>query len=257
MYINGRRKLSDIADNLGITVKTLCKHFDALEIDELVKSPLDNRPINLLLNTTFFGREYGYFCFHDTHRIIYFKEVVSESVAELETGLLELKRAGYRFASITLDGRRGFIQKIKKMFPSTPVQMCHFHQKAIVRRYITNKPKTECGQDLKHLMTQLSKGNGQGFIDVFDALSEKHHDFLQEKNQHGKFMHTRLRSAFRSLKTNMPYLFIYQKVSGANIPNTTNQLEGLFAHPKERVKIHREMDLKRKKKAIKFFLSKC
>lgn len=39
--------------------------------------------------------------------------------------------------SITCDGRRGLLGS----FGDIPTQMCHFHQVAIVRRYLTKNPK--------------------------------------------------------------------------------------------------------------------
>jgi len=40
------------------------------------------KPINLLIDTTFFGREYGFLVFHDCQKAICFKEVKTESVKD-------------------------------------------------------------------------------------------------------------------------------------------------------------------------------
>ena len=53
------------------------------------------------------------------------------------------------------------------------------------------------------------------------------------------YTHKRLRSAYRSLRLNLPYLFTYQKYPELNIPNTTNSLDGCFAYLKELVRVHR------------------
>lgn len=187
--------------------------------------------------------------------MVYFEEIITESIAALESCLNVLVAAGYRFASFTLDGKRGFVQLLQKRFPCALVQMCHFHQKAIVRRYITNNPKTACGIDLKKLMRLLSGDEPQDFIDQFFALQEKHKDFLAEKNTAKKYVHTRIRSAIRSIKTNLPYLFVYKEIRQLNIPHTTNHLEGTFSHLKEKISIHRGLSQNRKKNAIKFILS--
>ena len=55
----------------------------------------------------------------------------------------ELVKLGYTILSVTLDGKRG----LYKAFDNTPKQMCHFHQKKIIQRYITMKPKLEAGKD--------------------------------------------------------------------------------------------------------------
>ena len=232
---------------------TLRQKFDALLPVPNIKQPLNN-PVNLLIDATFFGREYGYLCFHDGKRIIHFQEIRTESLAELDAGLDALISVGYRFKSFTLDGKRGFIRRLKQRFKTTPVQMCHFHQKAIIRRYITNNPKTPCGQALKELMFHFGKQDPQEWIDVLFALQEEYKAFLAEKNENGKYVHRRIRAAFRSLKTNLPYLFVYEETPTAQIPHTTNRLEGLFSHLKEKVKLHRGLSENRKKKAIQYIL---
>ena len=208
----------------------------------------------MIIDATFFGREYGYLCFHDGQQIVYAKEIKTETVAELVSGILELKRAGYRFASFTVDGKKGFIRALKRLFPAVPVQMCQFHQQAIIQRYITNKPKTFCGQELKELMKRFCKNDAQKWIDDFYALQERYEGFLSERNENGDFMHGRLRSAFRSIRTNLPYLFVHQEITSTIIPHTTNRIEGCFSHLKEKIKLHRGLRLDRKKKAILFIL---
>ena len=70
------------------------------------------------------------------------------------------------------------------------------------------------------------------------------------------YTHKRLRSAYRSLKSNMPYLFTYQRHPELSIPNTTNTLDGLFAHLKDHVRVHRGIKSDIKDKIILDFLAK-
>lgn len=187
--------------------------------------------------------------------MIYFREIKTEGVKVFRECLRNLQdNLGYRFQSFVLDGRRGFINNLKKLYPGKPIQMCHFHQKAIIRRYITDKPKSKCGQELKELMVNLSTIEPQEFIDKFFALKEKHQLFLRTRNDRNNFKHQAIRSAFASISYHLQYLFTYQEHPLLKIPNTTNDLEGKFAHLKERIKIHRGTTKNRKKKAIEFLL---
>ena len=214
-----------------------------------------SKSINLLIDTTFFGREYGFLVFHDCQKVIYFKEVKTESVKDFREGINTLKAANYRICSITIDGRRGYINNIRKLLGKIPIQMCLFHQKAIIRRYITDKPRSSCGKDLKQLMQLLCKPKShQEFIDQFYRLKDQYHYFLNQRNELGHYKHSALRSVFRSIDSNMLYLFTYSDFKGLNIPPTNNHLEGMFGHIKERVKIHRGLDKNRKKKAVRFLL---
>lgn len=239
---------------LNISIPTLIERFDKLYFPQgLLHRPIS--AINLVIDATFFGRGYGYLCFHDCKHIIWFKEIKTENVAELRQGLIDLKEAGYRFKSVTIDGRKGYYNNIKKILGPVPIQMCLYHQKAIIRRYITDKPKSSCGMELKELMRELCYLPAELFIAKFYSLKEKHKHFLQQRNVTKGFKHQSLRAAFRSLESNLPYLFTYQDIPESTIPTTINHLEGLFAHLKEKIKIHRGLNKKRKKKAICFLLS--
>ena len=117
---------------------------------------------------------------------------------------------------MTVDGRRGYINNIRKLLGNIPVQMCIFHQKAIVRRYITDRPRSEVGMKLRNIMNHLCKSNSpelhQEFIDQFYALKDQYHYILQHKNSEGHYKYSNLRSAFRSIDQNMIYLYFLRHV---------------------------------------------
>jgi hypothetical protein len=207
------------------------------------------------LTQLIFGREYGFLVFHDCHKVIYFKEIKTESVKDFREGINALKAANYIILSITIDGRRGYINNIRKLLGNIPIQMCLFHQKAIIRRYITDKPRSSCGKDLKELMHHLCKSEShQEFIDQFYFLKEKYRYFLLQRNELGFYKHNALRAAFRSIDSNMLYLFTSSDFKGLNIPPTNNHLEGMFGHIKERIKIHLGTYQKSKEKSSEILL---
>jgi hypothetical protein len=210
----------------------------------------DNRHINLVFDTTFFGRSYGILVFRANGRNIYSRIVDGEKIYYIVECLNYLLELGYTFKSFTIDGRKGVIQVLKGLFPNIPIQLCQFHQAMIIRRYTTNNPKTECGIELKELMRDLTKLDKITFAEKFFLLSKKYSLFLKERNENKEFIHKRLRSAFRSLRTNLPHLFTYKNHSSLNIPNTTNSCDGSFSHWKNKVKIHRGLRLDRKEKMI-------
>lgn len=147
------------------------------------------------------------------------------------------------------------INNVRKLLGNIPIQMCLFHQKAIIRRYITDRPRSQYGKDLKELMHLLCKPEEQQeFIDQFYLLTEKYRYVLLQRNEFGDYKHNALRAAFKSIETNLLYLFTYTDIKNSNIPPTINHLEGLFGHLKERIKIHRGLDQNRKKKAVRFLL---
>jgi len=179
-----------------------------------------------------------------------------ETIALYQQGINELKAKGFEILGIVVDGRKGLMKLFKE-----PVQMCQFHQLQIVRRYITNNPNLEAGIELKALCEKLIKTDRLSFEGWLNKWFLKWRDFLGEKTTDPKtgskhFTHSRLRSAYRSLKTNIPYLFVYQEHLDINMPNTTNTLEGSFAHVKDKVRLHRGLKIERKKKLIDELLKK-
>ncbi len=213
------------------------------------------KPINLLIDATFFGREYGFLVFHDCQKVIYLKEIKTESVKHFREGINTIKAANYRILSVTIDGRRGYINNVRKLLGKIPIQMCLFHQKAIVRRYLTDRPRSRCGKDLQELMHLLCRQKShQEFINQFYRLQDQYRYVLLQRNELGGYKHNALRAAFKSIDSNMLYLFTYSDFKGLNIPPTINHLEGMFGRIKEKIKIHRGLSKNRKKKAVRFLL---
>ena len=188
---------------------------------------------------------------------LYVQEVQTESVDAYRQGRIDLENRGYTFNAIVLDGRPG----VRQIFFDVPIQMCHFHQKQIITRYLTNNPKLEAGIELKKITDALCQTNERDFTDAINNWHQKWSSFLKERTTDsltGKwfYTHKRLRSAYRSFKINLPYLFTYQKYSELNIPNTTNSLDGCFAYLKELVRVHRGINKTFKRKIIHEILTK-
>ncbi|MEI6154279.1 MAG: hypothetical protein WCQ90_09365 [Deltaproteobacteria bacterium] len=191
---------------------------------------------------TFFRKSFGICVIRAPHlkKNLYVQEVQNESIDVYRQGRRVLEDKGYTIQAIVLDGRPG----VRKIFSDIPVQMCHFHQKQIITRYLTNNPKLESGIELKKLTVTLCETSERDFTSNLEVWHDKWSTFLKEKtidHTTGRwhYTHKRLRSAYRSLKLNLSYLFTYQKYSEFNIPNTTNSLDGCFAYLKELVRVHR------------------
>ncbi|MBT3281333.1 MAG: hypothetical protein HOJ96_01160 [Campylobacteraceae bacterium] len=139
-----------------------------------------------------------------------------------------------------MDGKKGLF----KVFKDYPIQMCQFHQKMIVKRYITRFPKLEASIELKRICTRLKYSNEVRFTKVLDIWYLKYKDFLNEESINWNtgeitFTHKRLVSAYKSLRTNLSNLFTYKNYSNLSIANTTNDINGgVFSHLKKLAKVH-------------------
>ncbi|HWQ59744.1 MAG TPA: hypothetical protein VN420_01195 [Candidatus Fimivivens sp.] len=81
------------------------------------------------------------------------------------------------FLGVVLDGRKG----VREVFSDIPVQMCHFHQKQVLRRYLTLKQKLEAGQELLALGRILPFSKEDDFIQLLEKWFLRWEDFLKER----------------------------------------------------------------------------
>lgn len=186
---------------------------------------------------------------------LWWRFIEQEKLAYYRQGHLFLVDKGYTILSVTTDGFKG----LPKTFESYPIQFCHFHQKQIIRRYVTKNPKLQAGIDLKEVTEMLGHLPREEFEQYLKAYLYHYKNFLDEKtlNPHTKrynFTHPRLRSAINSLIRNLPHLFTYQKYPKLKIPTTTNTLESHFSHIKDVVRIHRGLKREIKEKMIETIL---
>ena len=230
-----------------------------LRIVKIYQPPVCPGDVVVVADCVFFGRASGYLVFRDPHnrRNLYWQKVSTETVADYQRARQNLEDQGVQFRAIAIDGRPG----IRDVFSDIPVQMCHFHQKAIINRYLTRNPKLEAGIQLRKIVTTLCNTNETLFAEDLHQWHKQWKSFLKERTvnpdtKRWHYTHKRVRSAYRSLKNNLPYLFAYHRYPELNIPNTTNSLDGLFAHLKDCVRIHRGLKNDLKTKLIIAFLSK-
>lgn len=209
------------------------------------------------MDTTYFGRSFGVMLFKDayTGQNLLKKYVHYETNKLYAEGLVELKNAGFTINGIVCDGRKGLL----KMCNDFPVQMCQFHQMAIVTRYLTKKPKVPAAIEFRALSLQLATSDRATMEVALDQWYRKWESFINERTTHPEtlkstYTHRRLRSALRSIRMNMPWLYTYHDYSHLNIPNTTNAIDGHFAQLKTKLRVHNGLNLSRKKRFIDGFL---
>ena len=184
------------------------------------------------------------------------KHIESELVSDYIQLLNQLLDLGYTIQAIIIDGKRD----LYKAFKDYPVQMCHFHQRKTINRYLTRNPKLEASKDLQKIMYSLTTTTQKKFTKRLNEWHEKHQTFLEEKSisrvtRKEQYTHPRVRSAYRSLTTNLPYLFTYKNHKDITIHNTTNAIDGgLFSPMKKLLKIHNGFNKSLKLKIVDDYL---
>ncbi len=250
-YVWQRQTYSNLADKFGRSEKWIQRKISEIEVRSVVR--LNPQPLVVIADVTFFSCLKGLIVFRSPvlKKNVWWKFTPYERIDVYLLDRQCIEKAGFTLQAIVLDGKQG----VRQAFSDIPVQMCHFHQKQIIKRYLTHKPKLEASIELKEITNTLTHTNQDAFTERLDNWHEKWKIFLKEKTANPEtgrqsYKHKRLRAAYRSLKTNLPYLFTYQQYPELKIPNTTNSLDGFFNSLKSKLNVRRGLSTKRAKKVI-------
>jgi len=253
-YQEGKQTYKQLSKRYNCCKRTVQRKID---LHKVFLIPKVARIVIILMDTTYWGRGFGVMLFKDaiTGENLLKYYVKTETNYWYKKGIEELQTLGFTIIAIVCDGRTGLMQS----FPTIPVQMCQFHQVAIIRRYLTKNPKLQASKELKGVVALLKQTDKESFQGALEEWFFRWETFLNERTvniETGKshFTHKRLRSAHRSLKNNLPWLFTWYDYIELNIPNTTNAIDGHFADLKNKLRNHNGLSLERKMKFIDGFL---
>lgn len=140
------------------------------------------------------------------------------------------------------------------------MQMCLFHQKGIINRYLTLNPRLQAGKYLRYIVSRLKYTNEKNFTKKLNEWFDIYEDFIDELTINpvtGEcfYKHQKLRAAYRSLRRNLDYLFTYKNHKDLDIPSTTNTLDGgTFSVMKKKLNVHSGMSRELRFKIVDYFL---
>ena len=257
-YSEGKQTYKQLANKYQCSIRTIQRYV--LNAPKTILNPPENNTLNLLIDSSFWGREFGVLVLMDSlsKKVVYHQIIKSEKDVYYFIAINKLREKGYKIQSITCDGRRGLLKNELNI----PTQLCQFHQVAIVIRKLTRNPKSEAGKALKILTKTLKTSTKSEFYVSLHKWYLKHKAYLEERsekpNDKGKYpyKHRNLRSAYLSLKRNQDYLFCFEKHPELKIEKTNNRLESLFGELKQKLSAHHGLTKYHKILFIKDFLNK-
>lgn len=171
-----------------------------------------------------------------------------ETLADYQEGVDWLLDHGFRIDGVVCDGLRGMFPMLSRY----KVQMCQFHQVKIVKKYLTSKPELPASRELLAIAKFMSRTDKESFVGLFEEWIERWSDFLKERTKDSttgktRYTHRSTRSAYLSIKRNMPHLWAwYDALASCGIPNTNNGLEGKFTDLKTKLRNHNGLSIKHK-----------
>ena len=252
-YYQNRSTLSSLSRQYNRSLNWIRKEIRAYEIPSETIAP---GRIVAVMDCVFFGRSSGYLAVRDENsgRFVYWNKIIHENASVYRVAREYLEGLGFHFDAVVIDGKPG----TRKVFADIPVQMCLFHQRAIVNRYLTRKHHHQAGLELQAIMKTLCRTDEKSFMKALGKWEKKWSHYLREHStdpstSRWHYAHRDLYSAYHSIKLNLPFLFTFQKYPELKIPDTINSLESLFSHLKGLVRVHRGLKADLKDKMIRFF----
>lgn len=185
----------------------------------------------------------------------YLAFIENETASDYEKAIRSIEERCYTIFGIIIDGKKCLFT----LFSDYQIQMCQFHIKQVIRRYLTQNPRLKAARELKVLLDTLTVSSGRDFKINYAQWKEKWKDTLVKRSllkYEKNYTHKRLRSAMHSLDFYMPYLFTFQKENCEGMPNTNNKIEGTFTNLKKRLNVNSGMtEMSRKRLISEFFLA--
>lgn len=256
LYQDNKQTVSELSAMFGTSESTI-KRLLANIKKEWVQPKLSGCSGYVHLDATYWGHNWGVMLALDEESgyPLYVEFIKSETNMDYTNAIHSLEERGYVTKGLIIDGK----QSLFGMFSDYKIQMCQFHMKQIIKRYLTQNPRLKAARALKELMASLTSSNGEKFKAEYQLWKERWSNTLSKrsllKSGKSQYTHKRLRSAMHSLDFYMPYLFTYQDPECKGMPNTNNKIEGTFTDLKKNLNNHSGMSIENRKRFIcGFFL---
>lgn len=257
-YIEGKQTRNQLALKYGVSSKTIARDLEGMRYVQKISR---YKQVVIQMDTTYWGRNFGLMVIKDSLRkkILWRKYVTHETIADYLEGVQWLKNHEFKIYGVVIDGLRGLAQSLR----GYPVQLCQFHQILAVRHYLTQEPDLDASRELLDLINDITRMDKGSFIGAFEEWYNRNKDVINErvhdkriKKKTPPYMRPRLRSAYLSVKRNMPLLWTFYDFPNLGLPNTNNGLEGIFSDIKTKLRVHSGISKEHRKKIIDEYISR-
>ena len=271
-YVTGTTSLTDVADTLNISRRTLDRRFTSLWLIDVPNTPDPNRVYDqIFIDGTYTAA--GCLLVAASHDHVISWHWTKHESAHAYTQLL---RNIAEPLCVVLDGGQGAYSAIKACWPNAMIQRCLVHAQRVIRRYTTARPRTDAGKAIYALALKLTRITTvdqaldwtlrlHDFGQVFNAFLNEKTPVPKERrtlNNQWEWTHIRVRKAYHSLLhlSRNNWLFIYlqpppEALDPARWAATTNSLEGgINAQLKRIADAHRGRAGERQRKMLEWYL---
>lgn len=255
-YVSNKQTVREMSATYGISESTIKRSLRNISIRW--EQPQLNGGGYVHIDATYWGHNWGVLLAIDdaSGKVLYMEFIKNETNADYEAAVNSIESRGYEIKGLIIDGR----QSLFSLFSAYKIQMCQFHMKEIIKRYLTNNPKLNAAKELKKLVGCLTTSTRNEFETAYEKWKSDWHKTLHRRSKlkSGKtpYTHKRLRSTMHSIDFYLPYLFTFQDPECKGMPNTNNKIEGTFTDLKKNLNNHSGMSEENRKRFIcGFFLA--
>lgn len=262
-WVIDKRNLEDLSQDSGYSVSTLKRYFNNYLTAYPRLSVFPSERVNLLIDGTYFRNNLCLIVYRDN--TIKFTQLYrltdGEWYAEMKEDLENLLQLGVNIESITCDGHKSLLKAIRTVCKEVTVQRCIIHIQRMCRIWLSAKPKSEAGIELRQIVSKLHLINTQDekgyWIVTLVKWYEKHESFVNQRTYNpetGRFWYTHkmVRRSFTVIRKALPDMFHY--LDNPMIPKSTNGLESFFGHLKGNLDVHRGLSFEHRKSFIRWYL---
>lgn len=168
MYQENKQTVAELAVSLGTSPSTIKRRLRNIVIEW--KQPLLAGHGFVHLDATYWRRNDGVLAALDslTGKILYLAFIKHERVSDYQDAVTSIEERGYRIDGIIIDG----LQSLFAQFSAYKIQMCQFHMKQIVNRYLTLNPRLLASRALIDIMKNLTSMQKEDFIEEYNRWKE-------------------------------------------------------------------------------------
>ena len=178
LYMEGKQTISELSHRFGVSESTIKRRLK--DINKSWEQPTIEGCGYVHMDATYWGRSWGVLLALDEHSgfPLYLAFIENETASDYEKAIRSIEERGYTISGIIIDGKKSLFT----LFSDYRIQMCQFHMKQIIRRYLTQNPRLKAARELKDLLDTLTVSSGRNFQTNYAQWKEKWKDTLTKRS---------------------------------------------------------------------------
>jgi len=227
-------------------------------------NPTPNKNCRLIIDATWFGRNYCLLIYWDTdiQKVQLWRVASWERFEEISEDLGTLRTRGVILVSATSDGGKGVKLALEEEYPNIPHQRCLVHLQRLSLALITKNPRSHAGWEARQMALFVSRirtrDEKDKWISYFENWCRRWEKFLKERTfsedkKKWWYTHKSLRRLRGLIVNATPKLFYF--LDDGKITKDTNGLEGRFSSFKQHYRQHRGLSKKRREAYIAWYIT--